>query len=519
MEGLRGVLGPIGLVLIFIGGITYGIMYTSGWPAFLPLLAGFVISIISILLNYREAKTEGLRRSARFGINTGFSIIFLAATFIFLQTILSRHSPRIDTTENKRFSLAPQTNKILDQLTSDIGFTCFFKETSPDKTKVADLLKEFSSKSKRIRYLFVDADKDPITARRYKVSRHGTIVIESGEKEEKIYDFTEEKITNAILKVTRDEKKVIYFTTGHGEKSIEDVETGGFNEVKKAAMEENYEVRELLSMRADKIPDDCNILVIAGPEKDFLPQEMKLIADYLESGGKVLFLLDPLIDVPEITGVIEEYGIEVGDNIVVDRYGRLLAGNYLTPVVNKYGDHPITEGFRHASFFPMARSIDRKTDPPAGITIELLGSTGDEAYAETNLMDIREGKTQFEGESDLSGPIDIAVVATKETEPALFDEDGKGEKKFTRLVVFGDSDFAINGNLDLSGNRDLILNTINWLAEEEDLIAIRPRDAVTQPVVLSERQGRVVFWLPVAGIPAFVAIIGIFAAIHKRKSA
>jgi ABC-type uncharacterized transport system involved in gliding motility auxiliary subunit len=518
MDLLKRILGPAGLALIVVGGVSYGILYTSGWMAFLPLLIGLTCAIASLVIHLRESPTEASRRTARFGISAGASIVFLAAILIFLQTMSSRHSARLDTTSNRRFSLASQTVSILQGLDREIRFTCFFKETTSGKKELEDILEEYRSRSGFIDYVFIDPDKDPVSARRYDIKSYGTIVIESGGLEEKLYDISEEKLTNGILKVTRDEKKTIYFVTGHGERSIEDADPEGFNKIKEVIVSENYNVKDILTLREERIPEDCDILIIAGANKDFFPAETDIITEYLSSGGNLLILLEPVLDLPELFSLTDGYGIEIGNNVVIDRFGRVLAGNFLTPVVNQYGRHPITEGFKYASFFPQARSVRPVSDPPEGITVTSLASTSESAYAESDIdMIIEEGKTQFEQQNDLAGPIDLAVVATGGADTTgAAGRIGRSGKR--RLIVFGDSDFATNSYLELGGNKDLIMNTISWLAEEEDLIAIRPKDAISQPVILTARQGRVIFWLPFIGVPALVGAIGIVVSVRKRRS-
>jgi ABC-type uncharacterized transport system involved in gliding motility auxiliary subunit len=518
MKRLLEVLGPLGLILTIVGGVTYGILYSSGWVAIVPLLVGLALVITAAVMSLRSAQTEGFRRSARFGLNAAVSIIALAAIFIFLQTMLSRHSVRYDTTANKRFSLSPQTLKVLDALTKDVTITCFFKEAAPEKTELEDLLREYASETPRVRYTFVDPDKNPVAARRYKITSYGTIVIESGTNEEKTTQVDEGSLTNAIVKVTREEKKVIYCLTGHGEKSINDTNANGMSELKQSVEGESYDMRDLLTLR-DSIPGDCAILVIPGPEKDIFPQEELMIARYLAAGGKVLVLVDPVTEIPRIDTLASAYGIEITNTIVVDRFGKLLAGNYLTPVVNTYGNLPITEGFRLATFFPQARALLIAKNKPAGVEVQVLASTGSSAYAETNIAEVLKGKTQFESGTDIAGPIDIALVATKQPPKAVASGAGAPGMRPSRVVVFGDSDFASNSYLNLAGNKDLILNTIGWLAEEGSLIAVRARNPLSQPVILNVRQGRVVFWLPVIGIPAVFAVIGVLVLVAKRRAA
>lgn len=509
---------PLGLVLILIGGVTYGILHSSGFVSFLPLLAGIVLSAASIIAHQLRAKEEGRRRSTRLGIHTGLAIVFLAAIFIFLQTLSSRHNGRIDTTVNRRFSLSTQTAGILDALREEVLLTCFFKETTAGKPKLHDLLEEYRNLSPLFTYRFIDSDKDPVTANRYEDPSYGTVVMESGKREVRISVPTENKITNALLKVTRESKKILYFVSGHGERSLLDSEDGGLSEMRKAISDENYDVREVLMARTDTIPDDCAVLVLAGPRKDLLPVERAVIEEYLGSGGDLLLLVEPVVEMPEITALAERYGIRPGDDIIVDRFGRVLAGNYLTPIVNTYnGDHPITAGFRFATFFPRARSLGLIEQAPEGYEARPLAKTGPSAYAETDIDTLIEiGKTQYEGEKDLAGPLDICVVSTR-TLPPAYDAAGGAIERFSRIAVYGDSDFISNAYLKISGNRDLALNTINWLAEEEDLIAIRPKDAVSQLVILSTRQGSVVFWIPVVGLPALIALLGIAVSVRKRR--
>jgi ABC-type uncharacterized transport system involved in gliding motility auxiliary subunit len=518
MERLRMILGPLGLVLTLIGGVTYGILYSSGWAAVIPLVAGVVLVVLSAILSIRGARTEGAKRSARAGINAVVSIFALAAILVFLQTLAMRHGARFDSTSNKRFSLSPQTDKILRGLTKDVGFTCFFKEDAPERTELADLLSEYAEINRRVTYSFVDPDRDPAAARRYKVKNYGTIVLESAGAEERLSEITEEKLTNAIARVTREKKKVVYVLTGHGEKSLDDTLAGGLSEMKRAVESEGYSIKSLLTLR-DSIPSDCTVLVVPGPEKDIFPPERMMIENFLSEGGTLLALLDPLVEIPQIDGLIAGFGIAVTNSIVIDRFGKLLAGNYLTPIVNEYGKHPITENFRLASFFPQARALVVAKDKPQGAEAHALASTGTSAYAETNIADVLKGKTQFDPETDTTGPVVVAAVATKEGSPRPAVKGPSNPARYGRIVVFGDSDFATNAYLGLSGNKDLIMNAIGWLAEEGDLIAVRAKNPMSQPVVLNLKQGRVVFWLPVIGLPAIAFVIGVLVVFNRRRAA
>ncbi|MBN1165252.1 MAG: GldG family protein [Candidatus Krumholzibacteriota bacterium] len=536
MEWLKKLIGPVGLILIVAGGVGYGILYSSGFLAFLPLLAGLILTVTSLFLGRRRDPSSSLSRSARYGISTGISILVFAAIVIFIQALSLRHNLRIDTTRNRRFSLSPQTEKVLRGLEKDIYFTCFFKETSEDKIVLEDLLRAYRNISPRIIYTFIDPDKDPVTARRYALKKFGTTFVETADSKEELKGLTEGDLTNSILRVISSHQKTIYFSTGHGEKGMNDPAPGEYKALREALEQENFLVRELLIIREEKIPEDCDILVIAGPRRELLKKEQNSVLDYLTRGGKGLFLLDPITETEMLSGIAAAYGIDLGRNVVVDRAGKVLAGNLLTPVINRYGQHPITEGFRQFSFFPQARSVTALAEIPRDVSVSIICKTDKSAYAETNIDTLLAGSTQFNPDQDIPGPIDVAAAAELTLTLSATGSDGKGADSGTeedaspadfspassparsRLVVFGDSDFSSNSNFRLSGNRDLILNTFNWLAEAEDLISIRPKDDFTQPVVLSSEQGRVVFWLPVVGLPALVGLVGMLVIVSRRRA-
>lgn len=516
-------LGSAGLVLVTAGVILYGILYTSGWVALIPMLIGLVMTIVSLASGYRSATSEGSRRSARYSLSAGLSVIVMAAILVFLQTLSYRHNRSFDLTHNRRFSLAPQTDKLLAGLPTDVTITAFYKEASQERILLQDLLSAFRARSPRVAYLLIDPDRDPVAARRYGVTRTGIVFIESGDASERLEQPSEERLVNAIARVAGGSSPQICFLTGHGEKSISETGSHGYSALREALQLENYEARELLAVGADSIPADCDIIVIAGPQQDILQRERNMLFDYLITGGRALFLLDPMTEIPNIEMILAGYGIRIGKDIVVDRYGKLLAGNYLTPVVNRYGAHPITEGFRQFTFFPQARSILVARQTPEGLSTTALCSTNEEAYAETDLAALLEGHTSFDPEEDRKGPLNLAAAAELELGTVVAPDAATPAEDFphaallrSRIVVFGDSDFAVNTNLRLSGNRDLIMNTLSWLVEADDLIAIRPVDMFYQPVLISARQGRAVFWISVVAMPALVVAIG-FATVARKR--
>jgi len=270
-------------------------------------------------------------------------------------------------------------------------------------------------------------------------------------------------------------------------------------------------------------------VILAGPRQDLLDSELEALRTYLGHGGPLLVLIDPET-VPGLVAFIKRYGLEIGNDVVIETnpLGRLVGGDYLMPVVMTYERHAITKELGNVmTMFPLVRSVQVAKDLPPGITAQGLAMTSAESWAETDLKALREGRTAFDAESDRRGPITIAAVATINTgNTATSSSSGSAEstdqpepEKSThaaRLVVVGDSEFANNSLFSVQGNGNLFLNTVSWLAEEEDLIAIRPRKGGgSGPVLLTAAQAPLIFWLPVVILPLAVFASG--AAVFMRR--
>jgi ABC-type uncharacterized transport system involved in gliding motility auxiliary subunit len=452
------------------------------------------------------------KRSTRYGVNMLLMILIFLGIIIFIEAISIRHHKRIDLTEDSRYSLSQQSRQVLSSLQKDVKATAFYKEGQRDKDSIRDLLDQFVYHSKRFKFEFIDPDRNPVKANKYKIDSYGTIVVESNGRQEKVYMGDEEKITNAILKATSDKKKTIYFVKGHGENEILDFGKDGYSAAKMALEDENYYVKELFLLRED-MPPDASLLVISGPKKDFFEPEIEKIETYIEKGGRVLFMIDPYTS-SRIKEFLKKYSVILGDDIIVDVLSRLFGADYLTPVVSNYRYHPITKDFNIASFFPVSRSVEVDKETKEGISAEILVSTGDGSWSETDKKSIEEGKPAFDDKKDRKGPIPVAAVVTIENKSK--GEDDKKTRKAS-LVVFGDSNFANNTYFRLSGNGDLFLNTIGWLAEEGELIAIRKKRKNISPVVLTRFQGKVVFWSSVIFLPLTVLLIGVVVFQKRRK--
>jgi ABC-type uncharacterized transport system involved in gliding motility auxiliary subunit len=547
METIKKNLNTIGLALAVLAIIGMQI-----WPhrktIFLVMaLLGVAAIAVYVALNLSSLKRSVSRKSFLYSSNLLLVIVLVLAILVLLNFFLSRHNFRLDFTEAKLHSLSDQSIQVLKNLKKDVQIKGFFREGNYGRSKLEDLLKNYGYYSKKIKYEFIDPDKNPGLVKAYGITQDGTTILEASGKENRITTSTEEDLTNALIKATRESKKVIYFLEGHGEHSIEQTEEVGYSFAKDELQKLGYEAKKLTLALSETFPQDCALLVIPGPQKDLLPNELETIQGYIYKGGRVFFMADPEV-APGLVPYLGGLGIKLENDVVVDTISRLFGGDYFMPVITDYEAHEITRNFRYATFFPYARSVEPVDPKPEGITTSLLGKTSPNSWSERQLD---QKQVTFDKEKDKQGPIPLAVVATiqvkpeekkAETQEAVGEkaepqkpaeqkkaDEKKSEensldempvpepKKEGRLAVFGDSDFASNRYYGLSGNGNLFLNAVNWLTEESDLISIQPKTSSPRTVQFTPSQGRLIFFVSVVILPLAILILGISVWLRRRS--
>ncbi|MGE3537141.1 MAG: GldG family protein [Candidatus Tectimicrobiota bacterium] len=471
-------------------------------------------------------------RSLKYGSHASLFTAIVLAVCLLLYSLGVQHNKRFDVTQGKRFTLAEQSIKLLQGLQVPIKVLGFYSLGERERESFTDLLKQYAGYTDKITYEMIDPDRQPALTRQYDVTTYNTVVLEGNGKKEKLLRLEESALTNAIVKITRGTKKVVYVMAGHGEPSLTDSDRTGYSVAKQALEEQNYVVQELLLARQPQVPDDAAAVILAGARRDLLEPEIEALTAYLGRGGHLLVLLD--IDpnqpaaLPGLSAFIKRYGMEAGNDVVIETnpLGRLVGGDYHMPVVLAYERHAITKDLGNImTMFPLVRSIQVATDLPAGVTAQGLVSTSAESWAETDVTALREGRSTFEAERDRQGPIRIAAVATiTPGAPPQEAATGAGQTdtdpntpRAARLVVFGDAEFANNSFFPVQGNGNLFLNTVSWLVEEEDLIAIRPRKGGgSGPVMLTASQAPLIFWLPVVVLPLAVFGSGFLVFVRRK---
>lgn len=504
-------IGLTSLILLVLGAAMYAInspnrSLTLGLLAVGGLLlAAHTVTNLSLILEFSR------RRSSRYGANLVVVIVLFSCIVVIVQALSARHNYRYDVTVNKRFSLADQTESVLQSLEKDLWIWGFYSPGAENGAHAEELLSQYAHGSSHLRYELVDPDRNPVRASDLGVEDYGTVVLQYGNRRERITTLTEESLTNAIVRVTRSDAKAVYFVTGHGEKQIDSSDPGEVSAAKDALRDGNYDVRALSLFDEPGVPDNCVVLVVAGPETDYFDSETSKIGAYLERGGDAVFMLDARVDVPNLEELLAQYGVGVENDVVIDPYSRILGGDYTVPVVADYAPHAITRDLDLATFFPMARSVTIDEQLPTGTTAQYLARTGKSAWGETDLEGVSGGQA-IRDDTDTPAPLPVALVASKPASPPSGDSSGE-----STIVLFGDSDFVANAHFNAAGNSDLFLNTVNFLAEENDLIAIRAKEGMGDRVFITASQGRLIFLVCVVALPGAVIALGTSVFIRRRK--
>jgi len=523
-------LALLGLLVMACGGLFYAVSIRHGGWGLIGAGAGLFIVLLAALVARDAVGVFFAKRSARLGLGSGVAIIAAVALVMFLGALGARHHVRWDLSQGAAHTLSPQTIKVLKGLKAPVKAYAFFKDTQAGRPQAEEELGKYAYASRLFTYRFVNPDQEPGLAKAMKVRNYGTVVLVGGGREEQVQLPEEQELTNALIRMGKKGKKRIYFLTGHGEPSLDGVGKEDFTTLRKALEGMNYEVKSLMLVTSDQVPPDAAVVVMAGPKKPMLPQEMERLSAYWDKGGSVLLLLDPGSD-GGLGAWLKAKGVELGNDLVIDQASRLAGLSPLAPLASEYGFHDITKMMSGTfCFFPQARSVTLVTTLPEGIKGEELVKTSPASWATDYGSFLSWYKTQMDklkqnqgqqvpielkpNQGDRKGPISLGAALNKEGKAAQGKERPEGS---SRLVVIGDADFANNEFLDLAGNHDLALNSVSWLAADDDLVAIRAKARKNQPLLLQPVQERLLFWIPLVAWPLVLAVVGIVVIIRRRR--
>jgi ABC-type uncharacterized transport system involved in gliding motility auxiliary subunit len=512
--------GILGLIALLFAAFAYFVAAAFRPYIFINLIAGVFLIILWISSGWSEVGTFVGQRSTQYGANAIIYSVIFVAILIAVNYISNQHHRRLDMSSEHVYSLSSQSVNVVKNLPKPLKIYGFF--AGGDNPAALELYEEYAYASPKVTFQMVDPDRSPELAERYKVSALGTTHLQYGGDENgngtNVNEMTEEAITNAIIRVTKSTKKTICFTDGHGEGDPDDAQgQNGYGTLKTALEGEGFAIKKVLLATQAAVPDDCTIVAIAGPVKPFDPHELDAVGKYLDGGGRALVTFraprpNNEVDETGLSKLIGQWGVDAGNDIVVDQVTRLFAAPTLgvSPLVQTYGTHPITKDFKERTIFPMARSVTPEAKPKEGLTVTPLAMTSDTSWAETDIDGIFKRQEAKLDAADKRGPIDLAdAVQTDQIKP--------GAAKQTRIVVIGSTDAGDNQWVGQLFNRDFFVNSTDWLSGEENQISIRPRQLRSSRFRLTAEQFTIVFILSVLLLPELLLIAGIVVWWERRN--
>lgn len=560
LQTMASAVGSLSGTIVLGGtvGVVLGILLLAFFPdirlyGYIVLGLGGVLLLLSVIISFQTVSSAVTGRRGRYSTNTvimTFAFIGIAAVANYLA--FENHE-RFDVTATKKFSLAPRTVELLKNLDEPVEAKAFFgPPTSEQEELVQDLvdsmLHEFEVETDKFDYEFVDPDANPEVARDYSVTQYGNIVFEGTERNKRHQvppsQFLEQNFVTGMLIVTGQEQKQVYFLTGHDERRILDYErdSKGFGLAHDGISGENYAVSTINvnlpegeeTLLRDREEGNVNMLVVAGPRKDLLEDEARVLDDYLRNGGNALFLLDP--DTPQtFRDLLARWGILVGDGHIVDMQRSLGENNEITYLTRgQYAStipdqllENILRVFKVTTaldtiYYPGVTSLEPADGvmffPPRRVEEEEEESTPTIfgtalAVTTTDSWMIRDPGRNEPRAADIRGPF-FPAVAVRAIAP--LGEAPPASPQPTSIVVFGDSDFASNGWYNTPDNSDFFLNSVNWLVGDAPLANIRPKRTAPRVLTLTRNEFNFMRYSGWLLLPALMALAGSFVWWKRR---
>ena len=523
---VAGGIGSVILAIIILSTVSDLRIY-----GFILLGIGMALLVLSLAVSLGPVTSMMGARQGRYGTNTLVMVVAFVGILGLVNFLVFENPSRWDVTATKQFSLSPRTAELLENLKEPVQVIAFFSEADPRqasiRSRVDDVLHEFTIRSDQFSYRFVDPDVDPVTAQTYRITQYATVVFEGMESQIRhpVTSLQEQDFVTGLLIATGQERKQVVFLTGHGEGDISTNNADAFLSAREGLERDNYGVLplDLLQLgpeNMDLLLEDTGLVVIvAGPRQDLREDELEALHGFLKRGGRMVFLMEP--DTPDsFRQLLRRWGVILDKSYILDR-ASFVSPNPAIPLLSQAnGNYPFSyipelTGVLDRTFYPGVTGIlpveEVLEEGNTDIIFLPLAVTSPASW----LVDTPEIEPQ-EG-ADAAGPqlVATAIIATAPLgEEPLFLEPENVEA--ARFVVFGDSNFASNQHFSSFNNSDFFLNSVNWLTGDVSLISIRPKQIVFRELVLTRNQFDFIRYSSYFLLPSLMVIAGIFVWWRRR---
>ena len=516
------------------------------WVSYVLFSLAGLLLVSWIFLESSGLQERFSRRSSRQGLGAMVNVLLGIAIVVGLSFLSSkpRFNPSVDLTRDQVNTLSEQSKNVIDQLNKanvNVTALAFFGDEMT-KAKFRSLAELYIFAGAPLDVTYIDPNIDPMKALAENVTTDGTVILKAGEQDARVTTFTEEKLTNGLMKILKPSDKTVYFLAGHGERDIESEDIEGYKLAKMELESERYNVKQLKLLEVDAIPEDADLLIIAGPKYDFSEQELKMLDSYLQQARTLLVMLDAMNPLDRLTKFLSRYGFQYNNDLLIlhPEDGRIQTiGMQNVAIVSEFDDFsPVTSQFAERGAVDVllenARSISLIEDNETGAQLTVLGRAHNGNFRVTDVKSA----------ADLSNLDDSRIVLGNE--PVLVsanlqvggdklasasDRSGDQEKsdshpemesqsaKELRLIAFGSSELATNLWLQRGmQNLDLFVNTVNYLLQDEDYITIRAKDVTDASLQLSSLSSQFNLMFLVWIYPFLFLGYGIFHWMKRRRA-
>jgi ABC-type uncharacterized transport system involved in gliding motility auxiliary subunit len=479
----------------------------------------------------------------------GAGVVLAVLLFLITNYFGWKYYARWDWTSSKLYTISEKTANVLAELDREVKVIAFLSPVEQLYGPISELLTSYDQASNQLSVRYVDPEKNLLEAQglvdRYEIAQLNVLIFDAGDDRRVVdtadladFDYSgmqtgqgvrmtgfkgEQVFTSTLVELMENRKPKILFTSGHGEQSLDDFSGRGLSMARDLMGQDNFELEEWVTLGETEVPAGTDLIVIAGPTSNFVEPELELLAGYLESGGRLLVLIDPVLT-PDggftqtgLEPLLLDFGVELASDVVVDPANPLPFFGAETIFVNIYGDHLITQALDQAQLpviIPLGRSV-RAAGGVEGLKTTELMLTSIEGWGETDLDNLDQVALD---DADIPGPVSLAVAVEALEETGENPGEGSLDPSANlRLVVVGDSDFASNSQLQNVPNATFLANSLNWLVERETLVGIPPKAPEQVRLSLTRSQLSRIFWLVLVVLPGLALVAGVAVYYRRRR--
>lgn len=418
--------------------------------------------------------------------------------------IAARSTAQVDLSADARFTLSGETRQVVASVRAPLRISAFVFEHGGVARDAQFLLDRYHELNDEITSRIVDPDEKPAEARRYNISGYSTVVVEYEGRRADAPAISEIQVSSAILRVLRGDTKTVCFLSGHGEPALDDDSDKGLSTVRDLLTTNGFPPKPVDLTAGGSIPSDCAVVVEAGPTVALAATEISALNAFTAANGRLLVLGDSGLDTDaDLNPVLNQWGISISNAITLDPERGVQQDPFGIVVQSFPSTNPIVRNIPSIEL-TLATGLLTQSDEANGLTVSDLAATSSAGYLDA---DGSVSKTA----ADIAGPITVAAAADKSR------VTGSTTISRTRVVAVANSHWLSNEFIDQLGNRRLLVNSMLWLTEEEQLLTVGAAPPTPRSLPWTNEREHVVVAVAVVGVPGTVVGVGVAQWLVGRR--